>query len=77
MIGSIIVFLIVLSYTKSFSVTAISFLVLILSLGVSYFLYKAVFGIPYFPFMNMLVTIIVMGKSIVNLDWIGVSLDID
>ncbi|XP_035704640.1 protein dispatched homolog 1 isoform X3 [Folsomia candida] len=59
--GSAIIFLILVGYTKSISVSLISFLVLVLSLGISYFLYTAIFRIPYFPFMNMLVSIIVMG----------------
>lgn len=62
--GSAIIFLILVGYTKSISVSLISFLVLVLSLGISYFLYTAIFRIPYFPFMNMLVSIIVMGKQL-------------
>jgi len=62
LMGSIVIFTINWAYTKSLCVTFISFTVLIMSLGISYFLYCAVFQIPFFPFMNMLVTIIVMGE---------------
>ena len=61
-VASVIIFVIVCCYTSSVLVTAVSFGALTLSLGVSYFLYKSAFRISYFPFMNMLVTIIVLGK---------------
>lgn len=63
MIASVIIFAVVCFYTKSIFVTLISFGILTLSMGNAYFFYSAVLKVPYFPFMNMLVTIIVMGES--------------
>jgi len=66
-LASVIIFFTVLTFTKSFFVTVISFGILLLSLGTSYYFYKTLFSIEYFPFMNMLVTIILLGKFPVNL----------
>lgn len=66
-IASMIIFFIVCNYTKSILVSFVSFSVLTLSMGNAYFVYCAIFQVPYFPFMNMLVTIIVMGKFIKQL----------
>ncbi|XP_063532418.1 protein dispatched [Cydia strobilella] len=60
-LGAVFVFLCVWIYTKSVMLTLMLFTAITYSLGVSYFLYVYVFNLEFFPFMNLLVVVIVIG----------------
>ena len=57
----LIVFL-VLCYTQSFFLTLATFLSILYSLSLAYFIYSFVLGIDFFPFMNLLAAVIAIGK---------------
>ena len=48
-------------YTGSLFVTLMTILDMVMSLVLSYFLYKVVFGLPFFPFVNVLAVVLVIG----------------
>ncbi|XP_050681671.1 protein dispatched [Leptidea sinapis] len=60
-VGGVFVFLCVWIYTKSLLLTILLFAAIIYSLGVAYFLYVYVFLLEFFPFMNLLVVVVVIG----------------
>lgn len=60
-LGSVFVFVCVWIYTKSFFLTILLFTVITYSLGVAYFFYVYVFRLDFFPFMNLLVIVVVIG----------------
>ncbi|KAF6205920.1 hypothetical protein GE061_020096 [Apolygus lucorum] len=59
--GAICVLVVMWSYTESFFITFMTVLAIGYSLGVSYFIYRLVFGFKFFPFMNMLASVIAIG----------------
>ncbi|CAH2107054.1 unnamed protein product [Euphydryas editha] len=60
-LGGFFVFLCVWIYTKSILLTILLFTAIAYSLGVAYFLYVYVFNLEFFPFMNLLVIVVVIG----------------
>lgn len=59
--GMIFVTLCVYFYTKSIIITLGTFLAVTYSLGVSYFVYTYIFNIEFFPFMNLLTLVVIVG----------------
>uniref|UniRef100_A0A0A9XAS5 Protein dispatched 1 n=2 Tax=Lygus hesperus TaxID=30085 RepID=A0A0A9XAS5_LYGHE len=59
--GAICVLLTMWMYTGSFFITFMTVLAIGYSLGVSYFIYRLVFGFKFFPFMNMLASVVAIG----------------
>ncbi|XP_072940767.1 protein dispatched [Epargyreus clarus] len=60
-LGGIFVFISVWIYTKSFILSFLLFIAITYSLGIAYFLYIFVFNLDFFPFMNLLVVVVVIG----------------
>lgn len=50
-------------YTGSLFVTIMTVIAVAFSLGMSYFMYSVIFELHFFPFMNLLATIVAVGKS--------------
>lgn len=50
-------------YTSSALVTAMTVIAIIFSLGIAYFVYTIVFNLVFFPFMNLLAVVVVVGKN--------------
>uniref|UniRef100_A0A336L3V2 CSON002639 protein n=1 Tax=Culicoides sonorensis TaxID=179676 RepID=A0A336L3V2_CULSO len=48
-------------YTSSLFVTIMTIVAIIFSLGISYFLYTIIFNINFFPFMNLMAVIVIIG----------------
>lgn len=48
-------------YTESLFLTIMTIIAILFSLGISYFMYTLVFELRFFPFMNLLATIVVIG----------------
>jgi len=59
--GAAIVFLLMWWYTASIFLTSMAILAVVLSLSVAYFIYTFVFELDFFPFMNLLAAVIVVG----------------
>uniref|UniRef100_A0A0N4ZKK0 SSD domain-containing protein n=1 Tax=Parastrongyloides trichosuri TaxID=131310 RepID=A0A0N4ZKK0_PARTI len=57
--GFVLIVLIIYIYTQSIIFTSMVLLDLLLSLGISFFIYTQVLGITFFPFINFLVIILV------------------
>lgn len=51
-------------YIKSLFLTIMTIIVIIFSLSISYFMYTLVFELRFFPFMNLLATVVAIGKQI-------------
>lgn len=49
-------------YTSSFFVTFMTIVGIIFSLGVSYFIYLYVYRLTFFPFMNVLAVVVMIGE---------------
>jgi predicted RND superfamily exporter protein len=60
-LGGIFVIICMWLYTSSFFVTLNTIVAIVLSLGMSYFIYVMVFKLKFFPFMNLLVLIVIVG----------------
>lgn len=60
-IGAAIVFLLMWWYTASLFLTFMAVTSIALSLAVAYFIYTFVFELEFFPFMNLLAAVIVVG----------------
>uniref|UniRef100_A0A8C4XD83 Protein dispatched homolog 1 n=1 Tax=Erpetoichthys calabaricus TaxID=27687 RepID=A0A8C4XD83_ERPCA len=60
-IAILLVLLIICVYTKSMFITFMTMLAVISSLIVSYFLYRIIFALEFFPFMNLTTFIILVG----------------
>ncbi|CAH1965247.1 unnamed protein product [Acanthoscelides obtectus] len=59
--GSLFVFVCIWIYTKSLFLTLMTIIVIVFSLGISYFMYVLVLEISFFPFMNLLATVVAIG----------------
>ena len=53
----------ILAYTQSVFITVATLLAIIYALALAYFIYTFICGISFFPFMNILAAVIVIGKS--------------
>lgn len=60
-LGGIFVLVSMWLYTSSLFVTINTVIAIVLSLGISYFTYVIVFKLKFFPFMNLLVLIVIVG----------------
>ncbi|XP_054767814.2 protein dispatched homolog 1-like [Lytechinus pictus] len=60
-IGIGLILLIVWLYTGSLFVTLMTIVDMVMSLIFAYFLYTVVFGLPFFPFMNVLAFVLIIG----------------
>lgn len=49
-------------YTNSLFVTIMTLIANVFSLGISYFFYTCVLELPFFPFMNLLAVIVLIGR---------------
>lgn len=61
-LGGIFVVISMWLYTKSLFVTLMTVVAVIFSLGIAYFIYTLIFELSFFPFMNLLAVIVVVGK---------------
>uniref|UniRef100_T1JPJ7 SSD domain-containing protein n=1 Tax=Strigamia maritima TaxID=126957 RepID=T1JPJ7_STRMM len=57
----VLIFLLMWMYTNSFLITIMTVLAIVFSLGIAYCLYTFVFEVKFFPFMNLLASVIVIG----------------
>lgn len=60
-VAIIVIFLIIWLYTTSLFLTIMTILCIFLALEISYFLYTFIFKISFFPFMNLLTIVIMIG----------------
>lgn len=60
-LGGIFVIICMWIYTSSLFITVMTIIAIIFSLGIAYFIYTVVFKIDFFPFMNLLAVIVVVG----------------
>lgn len=49
-------------YTSSLFITFMALVAIVFSLGVSYFIYMFIFKLTFFPFMNILAVIVMIGE---------------
>lgn len=63
LLSTFFIMLCVLFYTWSLVITIVTLLNILFSLSVSYFIYTFVFQIHFFPFMNVLAIIVLIGVS--------------
>lgn len=49
-------------YTGSLFLTIMTIIAIVFSLGISYFMYTLVFELSFFPFMNLMATVVAVGK---------------
>lgn len=61
-LGGLFVLVCMWMYTMSFFVTFMTVIAIIFSLGIAYFIYTFVFKLEFFPFMNLLTVIVVVGE---------------
>lgn len=61
-LGCMCILYCILIYTNSILITLSTVIANALSIGVAYFIYQVVLQLPYFPFMNLLAIIIIVGK---------------
>lgn len=61
-LGAVGILYCILIYTNSILITLSTVVANILSIGVAYFIYQVVLQLPYFPFMNLLAIIIIVGN---------------
>lgn len=60
-LGAFFVLICIWMYTNSFFITVMTVIANVFALGISYFIYTFVFELPYFPFMNLLAIIVLVG----------------
>ncbi|CAD7084344.1 unnamed protein product [Hermetia illucens] len=61
LLGATFVMFSIWIYTSSLFVTFMTLLLILFSLGIAYFVYMLVFEIPFFPFMNVLAAVVIVG----------------
>lgn len=62
-LGAMCILYCILIYTNSILITLSTIVANILSIGVAYFIYQVVLQLPYFPFMNLMAIIIIVGNK--------------
>lgn len=62
-LGIVFVLMCIWLYTNSFFITVMTVIANVFALGISYFIYTFIFELPYFPFMNLLAVIVLVGES--------------
>lgn len=65
-LGALFVLICIWTYTNSFFITLMTVVANVFALGISYFIYTFLFELPYFPFMNLLAVIVLVGKQHTN-----------
>ncbi|XP_071502305.1 protein dispatched homolog 1-like [Diadema antillarum] len=60
-VGCALVVLIIWIYVGSFFITSMTIVGMLMSILVAYFLYKTVFRLPFFPYINILATVLIIG----------------
>lgn len=63
-LGSFSIFLCILVYTNSIIITMSTVFADFSAISIAYFVYQFVFQLPYFPFMNLLAIVIIVGTKI-------------
>lgn len=63
-LGSLFVLYCILIYTNSILLTISTVLANIFAIVDAYFIYQFIYQLPYFPFMNVLAVVIIVGKAI-------------
>lgn len=66
-LGAMCIMYCILIYTNSILITLSTVVANILSVGVAYFVYDVVLQLPYFPFMNLLAIIIIVGNFCIGI----------
>lgn len=61
LLGATFVMFSIWIYTSSLFVTFMTLLLILFSLGIAYFVYMLVFEISFFPFMNVLAAVVIVG----------------
>lgn len=61
-LGGIFVMTCMWLYTTSLFVTIMTCIAVIFSLGLAYFVYTLVFEMSFFPYMNLLAVVVIIGK---------------
>lgn len=61
-LGALFVLLCMWKYTNSLFITVMTLVANAFSLGVAYFIYTVVLELPFFPFMNLLAVIVLIGR---------------
>lgn len=61
--AALLVFIFLWMYTSSFFVTFMTFCGVAFSVGTAYFMYTVVYQIKFFPFINLLTIVIIIGKT--------------
>lgn len=62
-LGGLFVMICMWLYTKSFIIMVMTFVAIVFSLGIAYFVYTLLFELPFFPFMNVLAVVVIVGKN--------------
>lgn len=63
-LGSLSILLCILVYTNSIIITVSTAFADFSAISIAYFVYQFVFQLPYFPFMNLLAIVIIVGMKI-------------
>lgn len=66
-LGAFFVFVSIWLYTESLFLTIMTIILIGFSLAIAYFMYILVLEISFFPFMNLLATVVAIGKFIIFL----------
>lgn len=61
LLATVLIIGITVLYLRSITIALIIVVAAALSLGVSYFIYRVIYGIPIFPFMNLMSAFILIG----------------
>lgn len=61
-LGALFVLICIWIYTNSFFITVMTVIANVFALGISYFIYTFLFELAYFPFMNLLAVIVLVGE---------------
>lgn len=60
-VGALFVIICMWFYTSSLFVTLMTLVAILFSLGISYFFYTIIFKVNFFPFMNIMAVIVIIG----------------
>lgn len=61
-LAGVLIFMFIWMYSASLFVTFMTFCAVIFSVGMAYFMYTIVYQIKFFPFINILTFVIIIGK---------------
>lgn len=65
-LGGVFVMTCIWLYTTSVFVTLMTCVAVMFSLGLAYFIYSLVFEMTFFPYMNLLAVVVIIGKILYN-----------